>query len=246
MVLKLGAQFGVDFDSYRNVEDGSVKSEEGFVKYLRNKDNLSRGDVNNRFRSFLYNSVLEDEENKLTRLVSATNYPTDQKPITMNSLTNSLFAKFLYRQPVADNMATDAYMRISEMQAMVKLMNMLDEVALSRWDPKASKDNEDHRRLERIIRSRFMKAWSGLLKSAVCAKLEIFDGDEQMKPLYREYGAQEFEKIKFLITRLVEWKMWSSPANGEIDQIRLDNDGAIKDWLREKGLTVGYLLGAAE
>ena len=91
-----------------------------------------------------------------------------------------------------------------------------------------------------------MKAWSQLLKDAVCTKLEIFDGDERTKPLYREYSEEDYDKIQFLISRLVEWKMWSSPANGEIDQIRLDNDGAIKDWLREKGLTVSYLLGASE
>ena len=78
-----------------------------------------RGDVNNRFRSFLYNSILQNEENRLARLVSATNYPTDEKPITMNSLTNSLFANFLYRQPVSDNMTTDAYMRTAEMQTMI-------------------------------------------------------------------------------------------------------------------------------
>ena len=142
MVLKLGSQFGVDFDTYKNLEDGQVKSEEGFVKYLREKDSLTSGDVNSRFRSFLYNSIIEDEENRLTRLVSATNYPTDEKPITMNSLTNSLFANFLYRQPVVDNMTTDAYMRTSEIQTMVRLMNMLDELALSRWDSKGSSSNE--------------------------------------------------------------------------------------------------------
>ena len=248
MVLKLGSQFGVDFDTYKDLEDEQTKSEEGFVKYLRAKDNLTQGEVNNRFRSFLYNSVLEDEENRLARLVSATNYPTDEKPVTMNSLTNSLFANFLHRQPVNDNMTTDAYMRSVEIQAMVKLMNTLDELALCRWDPKAKVGggNEDQRRLERIIRSRFMKAWSALLKDAICIKLEIFDGDERTKPLYREYNEGDFEKIRFVITRLIDWKIWDSPVNGEIDRIRLDNDGAIKDWLREKGLTVSYLLGASE
>ena len=246
MVSKLGAQFGVDFENYKNIEDGNVKSEEGFVNYLRDKDGLTRGEVNKRFRSFLYDSVLKDPKNRLTRLVSETNFPTDEKPLTMNSLTNSLFAQFLYRQPVDDNMTTDAYMRTYEMQAMVELMNKLNDLILSDWDPKAGKDTEERRRLERIVRSRFMKAWSGLLKDALCAKLEIYDGDEQMRPLYREYGNQEYGQMEFIIRRLVEWKMWSSPAKSGIDEIRLDNDGAIKDWFKKKGLTVGYLLGAAE
>ena len=246
MVLKLGSQFGVDFETYKNLEDGQVKSEEGFVTYLREKDNITRGGINKRFRSFLYNSILEDKDNRLTRLVSSTNYPTDEKPITIHSLENSLFASFLYRQPASDNMTTDAYMRSAEMQNMVKLMNSLDDVALSGWDTKRGGSNEDRRRLERIIRSRFMKAWSGLLKEAICARLEIFDGDDRTKPLYRDFSQDGFSKIRFVITRLMEWKIWSSPANDEIDRIRLDNDGDIKDWLKKKGLTVGYLLGAAE
>ena len=246
MVLKLGSQFGVDFETYKNREDGQVKSEEGFVNYLRSKDDLTRGEVNNRFRSFLYNSVIEDESNQLTRLVSRVNRPTAERPITMNSLTNSLFANFLYRQPVNDNMATDAYMRSAEINAVVKLMNLLNELALSQWNSEAGRSDENQRKLERLIRSRFMKAWSAMLKDAVCTKLEIFDADERVKALHREFDDRDLEQIKFVIARLVDWKMWESPANSEIDEVRLDNDGAVKNWLREKGLTVSYLLGASE
>ena len=246
MVLKLGSQFGVDFEAYKNLEDGQVKSEEGFVNYLRAKDDLTKGEVNNRFRSFLYNSILEDENNQLGRLVSHTNRPTDERPITMNSLRNSIFANFLYHQPLDDNMATDAYMRSSEIITIVALMNMLNELALSQWNAKAGKSDEGQRKLERLIRSRFMKAWSAMLKNAICTKLEIYDEDEQLRALHREFSEAELEKIRFVVNRLIDWKMWDSPADSEIDQIRSDNDGAVKDWLREKGLTVGYLLGAAE
>ena len=202
--------------------------------------------MNNRFRSFLYNSILEDENNRLARLVSETNSPTDEKPLTINSLTNSLFASFLYRKPVGDNMATDAYMRSAEIQTMVSLMNMLDELALSQWNPKAAPDDGGQRKLERIIRSRFMKAWAALLKDAICTKLEIFDQDEQDKAFHRDLSEEALKRIRFVAARLVSWKIWDSPAKSEIDQIRLDNDGAIKDWLRRKGLTVSYLLGASE
>lgn len=246
MVLKLGSQFGADFETYKNIEDGQIKSEEGFVNYLRSKDNLTKGDVNNRFRSFLYNSILGDEHDRLARLVSETNYRTDEKPMTMNSLVNSLFATFIYRDPVIDNMTTDAYMRNAEIQNMVKLMNLLDELALSQWNPKAVTDDDGQRKLERLIRSRFMKAWAGLLKDAICVKLEIFDGDDKAKAFYREFSEAELDKVKFVTARLVDWKMWDSPANSDIDQISLDNDAQIKDWLRENGLTVSYLLGASE
>ena len=163
MILKLGTQFGVDFEVYKNLEDGQVKSEAGFVNYIRAKENLTKSEVNQRFRSFLYNSVLEDRDNQLNRLVSVGNYPTDEKPLTTNALTNSLFTYFLYREPVDDNMATDAYKRGIEVQNVIKLMNLLDDLTLNQWNPKATINDDDQRRLVRLVRSRFMKAWSELL-----------------------------------------------------------------------------------
>ena len=49
-----------------------------------------------------------------------------------------------------------------------------------------------------------------------------------------------------MIDRLVNCKMWSSPPDSEVDRVVSDKKSAIKDWLRSKGLTTGYLLGAAE
>jgi len=39
-------------------------------------------------------------------------------------MSKSLFAGFLYRQPVEDNMATDEYRRENETENAVALMNM--------------------------------------------------------------------------------------------------------------------------
>ena len=246
MILKLGTQFGADFETYKNLEDGQDKSETGLVNYIRANDTLTRGEVNQRFRSFLYNAVLGEEDNRLARLVADGNYPTDEKPLTTNALTNSLLASFLYREPVDDNMATDAYKRSTEVQNVVRLMNLLDDLAMHQWNPSASINDEGQRRLERLTRSRFMKAWSELLKDAICANARIFDTDEKDRPFYREFSEEKWADIKDIVTRLVEWNMWQSPANSEIDQIRLDRDRQVKDWLRTKGLTAGYLLGAPE
>jgi hypothetical protein len=38
MVAKLGAQFGKDFESYKNPEDGQSKSEAGLMDFLRRQD----------------------------------------------------------------------------------------------------------------------------------------------------------------------------------------------------------------
>ncbi len=246
MVMKLGAQFGADFEVYKNQEDDQVKSEAGFFDHLRTKDNLTQGEVSKRFRSFLYNSVLEDASNQLARLVSTVNRPTDEKPISINSLEKSLFASFFYREPSEDNMTTDAYKRSAELQNMVWLMNLLDDLALQGWDPKAALHDETQRKLERLIRARFMKAWAELLRDAICARLEIFDDDLKSKPFYSAFSEDQLASIKRIVTRLVDWKIWSSPASSEVDQIQMDNDRAVKDWVKKKGLTVGYLMGASE
>ena len=91
-----------------------------------------------------------------------------------------------------------------------------------------------------------MKAWAALVKDAICAKLSIHDSDEQVRPFYRDFSEQNLDDIKFVVRRLIAWKMWSEPGASEIDQIRLDNDKQVKDWLKDKGLTTGYLLGASE
>ena len=245
MVQKLGAQFGVDFEEYKNLENGQTKSEAGFVKHLAQKDNLKPGDVAKRFRSFLYHSVI-NEENRLERLVSRGNRPTDEKPLTLNGLTDSLFSSFLYRQPVEDDMTTDDYKRGNETENMVKLLNMLDEMGFHSWNPKASKSDDSQLKLRRMFRTRFMKAWAGLLKDSICATLILRDSDEQARPFYRELSDADLRLVRLVVARLFEWKMWSSPEGSEIDQIRMDNDGAVKNWVRDKGLTTGYLMGAPQ
>ena len=100
MVLKLGSQFGVDFEAYKNLEDGAPKTEEGFISFLRKQDiTLSAGEINKRFRSFLFNSVLESKDNKMSKLVSDSNRSSDKTPITIDSLSKSIL-KIMYQYPV--------------------------------------------------------------------------------------------------------------------------------------------------
>jgi len=86
MVLKLGSQFGADFEEYKTLDDGTAKSEAGFMKWLERKegDGIARGDLNKRFRS--YSTTLSLRTRKI---VSASLFPpatrsTDEKPITMD------------------------------------------------------------------------------------------------------------------------------------------------------------------
>jgi hypothetical protein len=248
MVLKLGTEFGIDFEDYKNLEDETNKSEAGFLKFLEHRPQqaLTKAELNKRFRSYLYNSILKDEGNQAAQLLSTGNRSSKDKPLTIDMLSKSLFANFLYAEPVDDNMATDAYKREKEIANNVALMNMLHDLALNSWNGDAGQNDGNQRRLERLFRSKSIMAWSELLKDAICGKLELIDSEDRRRPFYRELSSSELEKIKRVVERLVNWKQWNSPPETEIDRTLADNKSVVKDWFRSKGLTTGYLMGASE
>jgi len=247
MVMKLGAEFGADFDAYRKLEDGSTKSEAGFVRFLEEDPTrgFTRAQVSRRFRSYLYNLVLQHDHNRAAQYVSNVNRSTDEKPLTIDLLSKSIFANFLYASPAEESMASEAYKREQEIEHVVELMNMLHDQALGSWNAKAGANDFNQRRLTRLFRSKSAMAWSELLRDAVCAKLDLIDQEDRARPLYRDLTPESMERIKRIVERLVGWKMWNSPANAEIDRILADNKTAVKEWLKANGLTTGYLLGAA-
>ena len=249
MVDKLGAQFGADFLLYKNLENNEPKSEAGFMQYLARDPEraLTTADRNKRFRSFLYDSVLRDEANRATKFVSNGNRGTDEKPLTIDMISKSLFANFLFMEPVEDNMTTDAYKRDKEIANNVALMNMLHDLALSFWNPQASQSDTNQIRLERMFRSKAIMAWSELLRDAVCGKLDLEDAEERARPFYRDLTTDQLDHvIKNAVERLVNWKGWKAPREDPIDRVLADNKSAVKDWFRTHGLTTGYLMGASE
>ncbi|MEP7247416.1 MAG: hypothetical protein ABI885_27545 [Gammaproteobacteria bacterium] len=248
MVDKLGAQFGVDFISYKNLENGEQKSEAGFLRFLRRDPSkgLTTADVNKRFRSFLYDSVIRHEENKAAAFISKSNRGTDDKPLTIDMLSKSLFANFIYTEPLDDSMATDAYAREHEFNNTVALMNILCDLVLSGWNPQAGVADGFQRRSVRLLRSKAIMAWSELLRDAVCGKLDLQDAEDRARPFYRLLTKEQFQiGVRSPMQRLVSWNGWNAPADSEIDRVLADNKGKVKEWLRDHGLTTGYLMGAS-
>ncbi len=247
MVMKLGSQFGADFEKYKNTENGEPKTEAGFMDFLARQDNtLTRAQVNQRFRSYLYDSVLKAEGNAVADYISESNRGTEQKPLTMDVLSKSIFSCFLCRDPMDHNLATEAYRRDDEVNNVVILMNALHALALAQWNPKAGPNDEMQRRLDRMFRSKSMMAWAELLRDAVCGKLELVDAEDRAAPFYRALGDKQKEQVRNVVERLVNWKGWLAPKDDDIDRILSDNKSEVKDWFRKKGLTTGYLMGAPE
>jgi hypothetical protein len=246
MVAKLGSQFGKEFEEYKNIEDGTTKSEAGFLNHLKEKEQLSQGEINKRFRSFLYHSVLDDEHNKIARLVSKGNRGTSEKPITMDMLQKSLFSVFLFSQAVNDDMTSSTYKREQEIDNIIKCFNILDEEVLHNWDGGRPNTDPTQNKLNRMFRSKSIMSWTEILHGAICAELKLHDSEDRLMPFYRILTDDKFNNIRFIIRRLVNWSVWDSPINSEIDRILADNKSIVKTFLKDKGLTTGYLMGAPE
>jgi HNH endonuclease len=246
MVSKLGSQFGKLFEEYKNLEDNATKSEKGFTEYLKNSELLSNGEVNKRFRSFLYNSVLDEEINKLARLVSKSNRSSDEYPITIDMLSKSLLSNFIYLYPVEEDLISDKYIRGVEINNVIRLFNIIDEEILNQWDSTKPKNDQGQLKLKRLVRSKSIMSWSEILKDAIAAKLDIFDADEKAILFYRILKEEDFDKIREIVRRLINWSLWNLTPNSDIDRILSDNKHEIKKFFREKGLTTGYLMGAPE
>jgi hypothetical protein len=139
-------------------------------------------------------------------------------------------------------MATDAYKRDQEVENVVSLMNMIHDLALGFWNAKAGKNDETQRKLLRLFGSKSMMAWAELLKDAVCARLEIYGEEDRVRPFYRSISPAEHGKIKMILSKLVNFKIWRSPADSEVDGVLSGNKSAVKEWLKKVGLDIGYLL----
>lgn len=246
MIAKLGSQFGKQFEDYKNNENDEQKTEAGFVKFVQISEQLTAAEVNRRFTSFLYNAVLDESTNKLVRLVSKSNRSTNEYPLTNDMLNKSLFSNFLYRYPTNDDLTSPNYKRDKEIINVIRLCNIIDEEIMHKWDATKTANDLTQNKLNRMFRSKSIMAWAELFRDAVAAKLDIIDRDEKALLFYREISDEDFDKVRKVFRRLATWNMWDSPVNSDIDRVLADNKSEVKKYFRDKGLTTGYLLGAAE
>jgi hypothetical protein len=125
-------------------------------------------------------------------------------------------------------------------------MNLLHDEALHNWNPAAGRNDAEQWRLRRLFGSKPMMAWSELLRDAVCGKLDLSDSEDRARPFYRDISKEQWKQIKQSVNRLVNYKIWNSPPDSEVDRVVSDKKSAIKEWMKGKGLSTGYLMGAPE
>ena len=161
-------------------------------------------------------------------------------------LEKSIFTNFLLREPVETDMTTDKYIRETEFNNVIKLLNIIYDESLLNWDAEKSSSDPEQLKLSRIFRSKSIMSWAEILFDSICASLKLYDSDDKLTLMHRTLTEENFEQMKFNVRRLIKWNIWDSPVNSDIDRILADNKNEIKKWFKEKGLTTGYLMGASE
>jgi len=245
MILKLGAVFGKDFEAYKDDDSIKEKTEVGFIDYLaKNNTSLAKADITKRFRSYLYDAILNNADNKCEPLISKSNKGSKEQPLTFDMISKSIFLNFLCRDPLFDNILTDDYKRDAETKNIIRFMNGMFDRSLVNWNAGSGCDAQ--LKLKRIFTSKAIIAWSELVRDAVCVRLKINDSDDKAKIFYRDVADSAFDELDEIWQRLFEWKLWRSPKNSEIDTRIAGNKSTTKAWMKEMGLTVTYLLGMDE
>ena len=83
-------------------------------------------------------------------------------------------------------------------------------------------------------------AWSELLRDAVRGKLDLTDEEERARPFYRDLAEDDLNRVQRVVEKLLNWPVWLSPRNSEIDRVLADNKSEVKVWLRGKVNRPGF------
>jgi hypothetical protein len=221
---------------------GGPKTETTFVEFLRIAHQMSRAEATKRVRSMIVQDIIEHGDNGLREYIAEENR-SRANPLSMSRLGKTFFAEFIAPPPLNDEFESDGYHRDEERANVVRLFNLVVELALrDKWAPE--RDDEDHRRSVRQFSAGSLRAWVPFLRDAIAAGLQLFDQEDRSKVLYRSLSEEDFKVIRLLATRLFSHKVWDD-LSPELNDLRYDNADRAKDMLRRFGLTTNWLLGGA-
>jgi hypothetical protein len=219
---------------------GGPKTEASFVEFLRGTYQMSRADAIKRIRSMVYQDIIEHPDNALTEYIAEENRGR-ANPLTMARLGKTFFLEFIAPPPLNDEFESDGYHRDEERGNVVRLFNLIVELALAeRWAPE--RGDAAHKKAQRQFSAGSLRAWVPFLRDAIAAGLQLFDQEDRTRILYRDLTDEDFQVIRKLTARLLSHKLWEDPSP-ELNDLRYDNAERAKDMLKRFGLSTGWILG---
>jgi hypothetical protein len=225
------------------MEGKGTKSETGFVTFLVERGK-SRAEALNMLRSNIYDTILDDSGNKMSAYIAERNR-TRKNPLTVYGLSITVFRNFVTPPPLDIDFELSDELRELERKNVLSLMNILtDETLDGKWNP-TSRDNW-HRWTERIYMAGSLKAWTGMLRDVTAQVLGLYDRKERTTIFLREIQEDKWQVIRNRIRRMfLEHKVWTDPSQEVDNNLRVNNETQVRDFLVNKGLTVNWILGGS-
>jgi hypothetical protein len=219
------------------------KNEAAFMNFMRTKSNLSRAEAIRRIRSMIYRDILEQPENELRDYIAEENR-TRENPLSMYRLEKTFFAEFVASPPLTDEFESESYHRDEERDNFVRVLNIIVRRTLvDKWAPE--RKDTAHLKAARVFSAGALRAWVPLLRDALAPALQVFDGDDRKRLLYRNLTEDDFVRVEQLVSRLFSHKVWEDP-DPELNDLRYDNAERARDMLKRSGLTPNWILGGNE
>jgi len=222
------------------LETKGIKSEKGFVEFLEKKGK-KKSEALNMIRSNIYDSVLDDKDNKIVDYIAERNR-SRKNPLTIHRLKQTIFKHFITDSPLDMDIEKSDELREFERKSVIELLNILAEETLDgKWDP--TRNDSSHKVAERVYAAGSLKAWSRMFRDVTAAVLRLYDEDERGKILLRKISEDDWDLIRGRIIRLFEHKLWADPSP-EIDRnLRVNNERHVKEFFENKGVKVDWILG---
>jgi hypothetical protein len=241
LMTKYADIFGENWTEYMGTE--GEKSELGFLNFLLHTRKKTKAQAKNEVSLALYNEVINGRINKLSGYLSEKHRGRKQ-PLTFARVKKTFFQHMLMPPPAKDEFESDSDFRKDERRNLVKLMNTIAEEGLDeRWAPERNDNN--HRKAERIFSAGAVRAWVILLKNAIDIHLKHYTDDERSRFFYQRIPDGEFEYFRRFVKRLFAHKIWDDPdPSGEIGaRLAKDDATTAKSLFEEKGISVQWILG---
>jgi hypothetical protein len=238
LISKWADLFKEEWGEY--LESKGIKSEKGFIEFLEKKGK-KKSEALNMLRSNIYDSVLDDRDNKIVDYIAERNR-TRKNPLTIHSIKQTLFKHFITDAPLDIDIEQSDELREYERNNVVKLLNILSEETLDgKWDP--TRNDSSHKLAERIYAAGSLKAWSRMLRDVTAVVLKLYDEDERGKIFLRKISGDDWELIRGRITRLFGHKLWTDPSPEIDSNLRVNNERHVKEFFENRGLKVDWILG---
>ncbi len=241
LINKWADLFKEEWLEYMELQGG--KSEYGFVSFLVERGR-SKAEALNMIRSNIYDSILDDGNNIMSDYIAERNR-TRKNPLTVYGLTITIFKNFITSPPLDIDIEVTDELREQERKNVINLMNILvEETLLNKWNP-GVRDNW-HRWAERIYTAGSLKAWTGMLRDVIAQVLGLYDRQERGKIFLREIPEEKWPIIRNRIKRMfLEHKVWTDTSQEINNNLRVNNETQVREFLVGRGLTVNWILGGS-